>query len=80
MSEPTIDHAERIAALEVRMEILTRSVEDARSDVGKLLDIVQQARGARYALVGVGAVMGGAIAFTIDYVHKLAAVIGTVLR
>lgn len=76
MSETAIEHAERIVALEVKVDTLTRSVDTLSSKVDELLGIVQQARGARYALVGLGAIAGGIVTWALGAAGKLAAVIG----
>ena len=74
MAETTTEHAERIATLEVKMEMLTKSVDDATGEIRKLVSIVEQARGARYALVGLGAIVGGGVAYIVEYSHKAAAI------
>lgn len=78
--DTAIEHAERITALETKMDVLTKSVDDAAREIRKLVSIVEQARGARYALVGVGAIIGGGVAYLIEYGHKAAAILGAVAK
>ena len=73
MPDTAMDHAERIATLEVRMEVLTESVRESTRKIDELLTIVQQARGARYVLVGVGVVLGGVITYVSPHAAKIAA-------
>jgi hypothetical protein len=75
-----IEHAERIVALEVKVDTLTRSVEALTNKVDELLGIVQQARGARYALVGFGAIAGAVVSWALGAAGKVSAIIGAVAR
>lgn len=80
MADTAIEHAERIATLETKMETLTKSVDNATTKIDELLAIVQQARGARYALVGVGAVIGATITWGATSVAKFSAIIQAVTK
>lgn len=80
MSDTAIDHAERITTLEVQMAALTKSVEKQTEKIDELLGIVQQARGARFALVGVGVVSSGVLTLAMDYAHKLSAVFQAIVK
>lgn len=76
MADVDIDHAERIAALEVKVDTLTQTVKVLTAKVDELLGIVQQARGARYALVGFGAVTGAVVSWGFGLIGKFTALIG----
>lgn len=76
MSETAIEHAERIVALEVKVDTLTRSVDTLTTKVDELLGIVQQARGARYALVGLGAIAGGIVTWALGAAGKIGVIMG----
>lgn len=75
-----LEHAERIVALEVKVEALTSSVDKMTTKVDELLGIVQQARGARYALVGLGAIGGGLVTWGLSTAGKLSAIVGVVAK
>lgn len=55
------DHLERIAVLEVQVQALTKSVDELTTQVRTLVGLFEQAKGARWMLVGLAAV-GGFIA------------------
>lgn len=55
-----IEHAERIAVLEVEVKGLREEVRENTRAVQELLSIVQQAKGARLVLLGLGTVAGSA--------------------
>lgn len=80
MSELQIEHAERIRELEVKVEALTTAVSTMTTKVEELLGIVQQARGARFALVGLGVVSGGLITWVMDAPHKIGAVMQAITK
>lgn len=80
MSDTTIDHAERIATLESQMAALTKSVETATSKIDELLEIVQQARGAKYALLGAGGIIGSLITFGAVSASKIGAILQAVAK
>ena len=80
MADTEIEHAERIVALEVQMLALTKSVDTLSSKVDELLGIVQQARGARYALVGLGAIGGALVSSMTGLAGKLGVVFGLVAK
>lgn len=75
-----IEHAERIATLETKMQALTDSVREQTTKIDELLGIVQQARGARFALVGVGVISGGLLTLVVDYAHKAASIFGALAK
>lgn len=75
-----LEHAERIVALEVKVEALTSSVDKMATKVDELLGIVQQARGARYALVGLGVIAGSVVTTLMGAAGKLAAIIGVAAK
>lgn len=70
--DTAIEHAERISALEVKVVDLREAVAEQTKKIDELLGIVQQARGARYALVGVGAVTGAMATAVVQYGGKIA--------
>lgn len=75
MAATEIEHAERIAALEVKVDALTASVEKAADKIDHLLGIVEQAKGAKWALLGMGTFSGAVMTFIIS---KGAAILGVV--
>ena len=80
MADTEIEHAERIVALEVKVDTLTKSVDTLSTKVDELLGIVQQARGARYALVGLGAVGGALVSSMSGLAGKIGVVLGLVAK
>jgi hypothetical protein len=80
MADTAIEHAERIATLETKMEALTESVKEQTKKIDELLTIVQQARGARYALMGAGGVIGAIITYASLYAAKIGAVLQAVSK
>ena len=80
MADTAMEHAERIATLEVKMEALTESVKEQTKKIDELLTIVQQARGARYALMGAGGVIGALITYASLYAAKVGAVVQAISK
>lgn len=80
MADTAIEHAERIATLETKVDVLTKAVEGATSKIDDLLSIVQQARGARYALMGAGGIIGSLITFAALYAGKIGSVVQAISR
>jgi predicted esterase YcpF (UPF0227 family) len=54
----TADEKERIRALEVKVDYLTETIEKMADTVDQLNAVMQQARGARWAILGVAGLAG----------------------
>lgn len=70
-----IEHAERIAVLEEQVRNLKTSIDANTAKVDELLGIVQQARGAKWALLGLGTFAGSAATIATMLVTKWSAVV-----
>ena len=56
-----IEHAERIAVLETEVADLKKSVDEMSAQVRTLVSLFDQARGAKWMLIGLAA-LGGIVA------------------
>lgn len=57
----TVEERERLAALEVKVQHLTERHEDSSKKVDEMHAVLMQAKGARWAVLGM-ATLGGAMA------------------
>lgn len=66
-----IETRERIARLEVSLEHATKSIDAMAAKVSELHDLMTQAKGARWALVGLAGLSGAVAAFATKWVPFL---------
>lgn len=54
----TIPEVERIAVLETKIEHLSDQLSETNKMVGEMRDVLLQARGAKYVIVGAAGIIG----------------------
>lgn len=61
----TDDTRDRVIALEVKVDNLTKAVEARDKKIDEMHNVLMQARGARYVILAAAAVAGGITSFAI---------------
>jgi len=64
---------ERIAALEVKVQHLTKLVERQGQKIDEMLAVLNQAKGAKYVIIGGAAIVGALTSFAAKWLPFLGA-------
>lgn len=62
------DTRDRVIALEIKVDNLTKAVETRDKKIDEIYEIVMQAKGARYVLAAAAALAGGIAGFLVKVI------------